>query len=51
MAFVLTEEQLMIQAMARDFAREVLMPTASERDRTHEFPRENLLQMGELGCL
>ncbi|MCF8064502.1 MAG: acyl-CoA dehydrogenase [Desulfarculaceae bacterium] len=51
MAFALTEEQVMIQTMARDFAREVLLPTASERDRTHEFPRENLLQMGELGFM
>jgi butyryl-CoA dehydrogenase len=51
MAFVLTEEQVMIQTLARDFAREVLMPTAAERDRTKEFPRENLLKMGELGFL
>ncbi|MCB2194011.1 MAG: acyl-CoA dehydrogenase [Deltaproteobacteria bacterium] len=51
MAFALTEEQVMIQTMARDFAREVLLPTAAERDCTHEFPRENLLQMGELGFI
>ena len=51
MAFVLTEEQVMIQTMARDFAREVLLPTAASRDRSHEFPRENLLQMGELGFM
>jgi len=42
MAYQLNEEQMMIQAMVRDFAREVLMPSASERDRTGEFPRENL---------
>jgi len=51
MAFALTEEQVMIQTLAHDFAREVLLPTAAERDRTREFPRENLLQMGELGFM
>ncbi|MBI4800018.1 MAG: acyl-CoA dehydrogenase [Desulfarculus sp.] len=51
MAFVLSEEQLMIQTMARDFAREVILPTAAERDRTHEFPADNLRQMGELGFM
>jgi alkylation response protein AidB-like acyl-CoA dehydrogenase len=51
MAFVLTEEQLMIQTLAHDFAREVVMPTAAERDRTHEFPADNLRQMGELGFM
>lgn len=47
----LTEEQQMIQTMARDFAREVLMPTASERDRTCEFPADNLSHMAELGFM
>jgi len=42
MAYQLTEEQKMIQAMVRDFAREVILPTAAERDRTGEFPAENL---------
>ncbi|MFZ5585697.1 MAG: acyl-CoA dehydrogenase [Thermodesulfobacteriota bacterium] len=51
MAFVLSEEQVMIQTMARDFAREVILPTAGERDRTREFPAENLRQMGELGFM
>jgi alkylation response protein AidB-like acyl-CoA dehydrogenase len=51
MAFVLSEEQLMIQTMAHDFAREVILPTAAERDRTHEFPADNLRQMGELGFM
>lgn len=51
MAYHLTEEQRMIQAMVRDFAREVLMPTASERDITQEFPGENIRQMGELGLM
>ena len=51
MPFELTEEQIMIQTMVRDFAREVLLPTAAQRDRTREFPKENLKKMGELGLL
>ncbi len=51
MGYQLTEEQKMIQAMVRDFAREVVMPGAAERDRTGEFPRDILEQMGELGLM
>jgi butyryl-CoA dehydrogenase len=51
MAYHLTEEQRMIQTMVRDFAREVLMPTAAKRDITGEFPAENIRQMGELGLM
>jgi butyryl-CoA dehydrogenase len=51
MSFELTEEQVMIQTMVRDFAREELLPTAAQRDRTREFPAENLKKMGELGLL
>ena len=51
MAYQLTEEQRMIQAMVRDFAREEILPTAAERDRTGQFPAENLKKMGELGLL
>jgi len=41
----------MIQTMVRDFAREVLLPTAMERDQTKEFPAKNLRKMGELGLM
>ncbi|MBL7226025.1 MAG: acyl-CoA dehydrogenase [Desulfobacteraceae bacterium] len=51
MAYQLNEEQRMIRAMVRDFARETVMPTAAERDRTGEFPAENLKKMGELGLM
>ena len=51
MAYQLTEEQRMIQAMVREFAREVVFPTAAERDKTKEFPGENLKQMAELGLM
>ncbi len=51
MAYHLTEEQRMIQTMVRGFARDILLPTAAERDITKEFPAENIKQMGELGLL
>ena len=51
MAYQLNEEQKMIQAMVREFAREVVLPTAAERDRSGEFPADNLRQMGELGLM
>lgn len=46
-----TEEQLMIQSMVRDFARDVVAPEAAERDHTRQFPGEILKQMGELGLM
>jgi len=51
MLFKLTDEQLMIQAMVREFARKELAPTASERDKSKEFPAANLKKMAELGLL
>jgi butyryl-CoA dehydrogenase len=51
MAYQLNEEQRMIRAMVREFARESVLPTAAERDVTGEFPAENLKKMGELGLL
>ena len=51
MAFSLNEEQLMIQTMARDFAREVVMSGAVERDRQGRFPADILDQMAKLGFM
>ena len=51
MSFKLTEEQLMIQSMVRDLARTKFAPKAMERDRTKEFPAENLKKLGELGLM
>ncbi|MEN8212331.1 MAG: acyl-CoA dehydrogenase family protein [Thermodesulfobacteriota bacterium] len=51
MLFKLTSEQLMIQNMVREFSRKVIAATASERDKTKEFPAENFKQMGELGLM
>lgn len=47
----LTDEQLMIRDMARDFASEQLMPGAAERDKSCEFPKAELAAMGELGFM
>ncbi|MFN5829268.1 MAG: acyl-CoA dehydrogenase family protein, partial [Bacteroidota bacterium] len=51
MHFELTEEQLMIQKAARDFANEVLKPGVIERDETQKFPTEEIKQMGALGFM
>ncbi len=51
MLFKLTDEQLMIQNMVREFSRKVVGATASERDKTKEFPANNFKQMGELGLM
>jgi len=51
MSFKLTEEQLMIQSMVRDLARTEFAPKAMERDKTKEFPAENLKKLGELGLM
>ena len=51
MSYPFSEEQLMIQAMVRDFARSELALTAAERDLTKEFPKTNLKKMGELGLM
>ena len=51
MLFELSKEQLMIQKMAREFARKDLAPQAAERDLNHIFPGDSLKKMGELGLM
>jgi alkylation response protein AidB-like acyl-CoA dehydrogenase len=51
MFFDLTEEHLMIQKAARDFANDVLKPGVIERDEHQKFPAEEIKQMGELGFM
>lgn len=51
MDFTLSEEQLLIQQAARDFAQSVLLPGVVERDDAQEFPKEQVKKMGELGFL
>ncbi len=51
MDFQLSEEHLMIQQAARDFAQNELLPGVIERDEKQEFPAEQIKKMGELGFL
>ena len=51
MDFNLTEEQLMIQQAARDFAQNDLLPGVIERDEFCKFPAEQVKRMAELGFL
>ncbi|HET8737584.1 MAG TPA: acyl-CoA dehydrogenase family protein [Pricia sp.] len=51
MDFSLSEEHLMIQQAARDFAHNELLPGVIERDEKQEFPTEQIQKMGELGFL
>lgn len=51
MNFQLSEEHLMIQKAARDFANDVLKPGVIERDEHQKFPTEEIKQLGELGFL
>lgn len=51
MNFELTEEHLMIQQAARDFAQAELLPGVIERDDKQSFPLEQVKKMGELGFM
>ncbi|MBT2142946.1 MULTISPECIES: acyl-CoA dehydrogenase family protein [unclassified Rhodanobacter] len=51
MDFRFTEDQLSIQAIARDFASRRIAPVAAELDARGEFPLENIREMGQLGLM
>ncbi|MBC6108794.1 acyl-CoA dehydrogenase [Pedobacter fastidiosus] len=51
MHFELSEEQIMIQQAARDFAQQELKPGVIERDEHQKFPTEQVKKLGELGFL
>ncbi|MEY4380989.1 MAG: hypothetical protein RJA92_369, partial [Bacteroidota bacterium] len=51
MDFNLTEEQLMIQSAARDFAKTECLPGVIERDEKQQFPKEQILKLAELGFM
>lgn len=51
MKFELTEEHLMIQKAARDFAQNELLPGVIDRDTHEKFPAEQVKMMGELGFM
>lgn len=47
----LTEEQLMIQQAARDFAQNECLPGVIERDENQIFPREQIKKLAKLGFM
>jgi alkylation response protein AidB-like acyl-CoA dehydrogenase len=51
MDFNLTEEQNMVQQMARDFAENEIKPKAQELDKTERHPTEIIQKMAELNLM
>src|SRR3989337_2631309 len=51
MQFQLTEEHLMIQTAARDFAINECLPGVIERDEQQKFPKEQVMKLAELGFM
>jgi alkylation response protein AidB-like acyl-CoA dehydrogenase len=51
MQFELSEEHLMIQKAARDFARNECLPGVIDRDEKQQFPREQVMKLAELGFM
>ncbi|HTQ63232.1 MAG TPA: acyl-CoA dehydrogenase [Puia sp.] len=51
MQFDLTEEQLMIQKAARDFAQHECLPGVIERDEHQKFPKEQVMKLADLGFM
>ncbi len=49
--FDLSEEQLAVRELVRDFAEREVRPVAARIDETHEFPMENVRKMAELGLM
>ena len=47
----LSEEHLLIQKAARDFANDVLKPGVIERDEHQKFPEKEIRELGKLGFL
>jgi alkylation response protein AidB-like acyl-CoA dehydrogenase len=51
MHFQFSEEQLMIQQAARNFATQDCLPGVIERDELQKFPKEQILKLAELGFM
>ena len=51
MDFRFSDDQLSIQAIARDFAQKRIAPVAADFDKSGEFPLENIREMGQLGLM
>ncbi|QNX46585.1 acyl-CoA dehydrogenase family protein [Acinetobacter seifertii] len=48
---ILNAEQSMVQEMMRNYVQNQLKPTAAHRDKTHEFPVQELKDLGALGAM
>jgi alkylation response protein AidB-like acyl-CoA dehydrogenase len=51
MLFQFSEEHLMIQKAARDFAQNECLPGVIERDEHQKFPKEQIMKLAELGFM
>lgn len=51
MHFTLSEEHLMIQKAARDFAQNECLPGVIERDEHQKFPKEQIEKLADLGFM
>src|SRR5450432_1491777 len=51
MHFQLSEEHLMIQKAARDFAQNECLPGVIDRDEQQRFPKEQVMKLAELGFM
>jgi alkylation response protein AidB-like acyl-CoA dehydrogenase len=51
MVFQFSEEQLMIQKAARDFAQNECLPGVIERDEKQKFPKEQVEKLADLGFM
>ena len=51
MNFDLSEDQVMIQQMVKDFAEREIKPYINQWDKDEIFPLETMKKMGELGLL
>ena len=51
MLFQLSEEQLMIQKAARDFAQTECLPGVIERDEKQKFPYKQVMKLADLGFM
>ena len=51
MHFQFSEEHLMIQKAARDFAQQECLPGVIERDELQKFPKEQVLKLADLGFM
>lgn len=51
MDHLLTEQQLEVKSVIRDFAEREIRPTVAERDERSEFPKDIIKKIGELGFM